>query len=79
MASIFEIIGYVGEVSEPNGPAVKGYFLDDWGRKTQVKFDRWLAQHDKEMYMKFCASIDPIKDTSFLDELPLDEHIRNNL
>lgn len=43
--SLFSIIGYVGEVSAPNGPAVKGYFLDRWGAEAQADFERWLERY----------------------------------
>lgn len=41
--SLFAIIGYQAEVSEPNGPAVHGYFLDRWGQEAQQRFETWLA------------------------------------
>lgn len=47
--NLFHIIGYTGEVSEPNGPRVLGYFLDDWGKTANVMFNAWLEKHDLEV------------------------------
>ena len=52
MARISEAIGYDVEVSEPNGPAVHGYITSRWADSLQPEFDRWLAEHDREVAMK---------------------------
>ena len=49
MARISEAIGYDVEVSEPNGPAVHGYITSRWADSRQPEFDRWLAEHDREV------------------------------
>ena len=52
MARISDAIGYDVEVSEPNGPAVHGYITDRWANSRQPEFDRWLAEHDREVAEK---------------------------
>lgn len=42
--SITEAIGYDGEVSEPGGPVVRGYFTDRWAKEVTPRFTRWLAR-----------------------------------
>lgn len=42
--SIAEAIGYDGEVSEPGGPVVRGYFTDRWAKEVTPRFMRWLAR-----------------------------------
>ena len=49
---ISDAIGYDVEVSEPNGPAVHGYITDRWANSRQPEFDRWLAEHDREVAEK---------------------------
>ena len=49
MARISEAIGYDVEVSEPNGPTVHGYITSRWADSRQPEFDRWLAEHDREV------------------------------
>jgi hypothetical protein len=63
MTNLFDIIGYVGEVSEPNGPAVKGYFLDRWGQEANRDFQAWLDEHDRVAYFAaFTAEVDAAND-----------------
>ena len=52
MARISEAIGYDVEVSEPNGPTVHGYITSRWADSRQPEFDRWLAEHDREVAEK---------------------------
>lgn len=44
-----DIVGYTGEVSEPNGPRIVGHFLADWADKAQERFEVWLEQHDADL------------------------------
>ncbi|MHA7617458.1 hypothetical protein ACX12M_02955 [Cellulosimicrobium cellulans] len=46
---ITEAIGFDAEVSEPNGPAVHGYFTARWADARQPDFDRWLAERDAQV------------------------------
>lgn len=48
--NLFHIIGYLAEVSQANGPVVRGYFVDGLiTEDMQIRFNEWLEQHDMEI------------------------------
>lgn len=56
-------IGYVGEVSVPNGPATKGYFLDRWVQEVQPDFEAYVRKLQSEAFIagwKSRAERDPL-------------------
>lgn len=75
-----DIIGYVGEVSEPNGPRIVGYFLDDWADQAQEKFEDWLIRYNAmvryEVLNDVADQYPTCKDSRFGCTLPLHQSRR---
>lgn len=54
-----EFIGYTVECSEPNGPRVVGFALDDWGQQVTNRFNEWLLKYEAALRKKIAAEKGP--------------------